>query len=39
VFYLVQMAELAVGLVQLTLMSLNFRDGLKLAGRLRRAQS
>ncbi len=39
VFYLVQMAELAVGVVQLTLMSLNFRDGLKLAGRLRRAQS
>lgn len=39
VFYAVQMAELAVGVVQLTLMGLNFRDGLKLAGRLRRVQS
>ena len=39
VFYVVQVVELAVGVVQLTLMSLNFRDGLKLAGRLRRAQS
>lgn len=39
VFYGVQAVELAVGLVQLALMGLNFRDGLKLAGRLRRAQS
>jgi len=39
VFYVVQMAELAVGVVQLTLMGLNFRDGLKFAGRLRRTQS
>ena len=38
-FYMVQAVELAVGGVQLTLMGLNFRDGLKLAGRLRRAQS
>lgn len=33
-FYAVQVIELMVGLVQLTLMSMNFRDGLKLAGRL-----
>lgn len=39
VFYAFQALELAVGLVQLTLMGLNLRDGLKLAGRLRRAQS
>ena len=39
VFYVVQIAELAVGIVQLPLMGLNFRDGLKLAGRLRRAPS
>jgi hypothetical protein len=38
VFYGVQMVELAIGIVQLTLMGLNFRDGLKLAGRLRRTR-
>ncbi len=38
-FYTVQAVELAVGLVQLTLMALNFRDGLKLAGRLRHAHA
>jgi hypothetical protein len=31
-FYAVQVVELAVGVVQLTLMGMNFRDGLKLAG-------
>ena len=30
-FYAVQLAELAVGAVQLTLMGMNFRDGLRLA--------
>lgn len=34
IFYAVQVVELIVGVVQLTLMSMNFRDGLKLAGRL-----
>jgi hypothetical protein len=34
-FYAVQIVELVVGVVQLTLMGMNFRDGLKLAGRLR----
>jgi hypothetical protein len=34
-FYSVQVVELIVGVVQLTLMSLNFRDGLRLAGKLR----
>ncbi|MBM5573193.1 hypothetical protein [Deefgea sp. CFH1-16] len=34
-FYVVQVIELCAGLVQLSLMSLNFRDGLKLAGKLR----
>lgn len=29
-FYTLQMLELAVGLVQLTLMGMSFRDGLKL---------
>ena len=38
VFYLVQTVELLVGAVQLPLMGLNFRDGLKLAGRLRLAK-
>ncbi|MDW5418258.1 hypothetical protein R6242_16960 [Iodobacter sp. CM08] len=38
-FYSVQMLELMVGLVQLTLMGMNFRDGLKLAGRLRPKQA
>jgi hypothetical protein len=36
-FYVVQAIELAVGLVQLTLMSRNFRTGLRLSGRLRAA--
>ena len=31
-FYAVQVVELVVGVVQLTLMGMNFRDGLKLAG-------
>lgn len=34
-FYAVQAVELIVGIVQLTLMGMNFRDGLKLAGKLR----
>jgi hypothetical protein len=33
-FYAVQVIELLVGLVQLSLLGRNFRDGLKLAGRL-----
>lgn len=37
-FYLVQGLELITGGVNLTLMSLNIRDGLKLSGRLRRAK-
>ena len=35
-FYLVQGLELIAGGVNLTLMSMNIRDGLKLSGRLRR---
>ncbi|MEO9383285.1 hypothetical protein ABI908_04020, partial [Chromobacterium phragmitis] len=35
VFYAVQALELAVGLAQLTMMGKNFRDGLRLAGKLR----
>ena len=34
-FYAVQAVELIVGVVQLILMGMNFRDGLKLAGKLR----
>ncbi|NMM36742.1 MAG: hypothetical protein HHJ09_04395 [Glaciimonas sp.] len=34
-FYAVQVVELSVGGMQFTLMSMNFRDGLKLAGKLR----
>lgn len=34
-FYIVQGLELAVGLLQLTMMGKNFRAGLRLAGRLR----
>jgi len=34
-FYSVQVVELVVGVVQLTLMGVNFRDGLRLAGKLR----
>lgn len=34
-FYAIQTVELAVGLVQLTLMGRNFRAGLSLSGRLR----
>ncbi len=34
-FYAVQVVELIVGVVQLTLMGMNFRDGLRLAGELR----
>lgn len=37
VFYVVQAAELLVGAAQLVLMGVNFRDGLKFAGRLRPA--
>lgn len=33
-FYVVQVVELCAGLAQLSLMRLNFRDGLKLAGKL-----
>jgi len=36
-FYVVQALELLVGAAQLVLMGVNFRDGLKLAGRLRPA--
>lgn len=32
-FYIVQAIELSIGVVQLTLMSLNFRDGRKLSGK------
>ncbi len=35
-FYVVQAIELLVGLVQLSLLGLSFRDGLKLAGKIRR---
>ena len=35
VFYAIQVLELLAGGMQLALMSLNFRDGLKLAGKLR----
>lgn len=38
-FYAVQAIELSVGLVQLFLMGKNFRDGLRLAGRLRFLQT
>ena len=38
-FYVVQILELAVGVVQLTLMGRSFRDGLALAGRLRQSLS
>jgi hypothetical protein len=33
-FYAVQVVELIIGIVQLTLMSMNFRDGRRLAGRI-----
>lgn len=36
VFYLVQAIELVAGAVNLTLMGLNIRDGLRLSGRLRK---
>ena len=39
IFYIVQLIELVVGVVQLTLLGKSFRDGLKLAGRLRPAAS
>jgi hypothetical protein len=35
IFYTVQVIELVVGVIQLTLMGMNFRDGLKLVGKLR----
>ncbi|HXX85674.1 MAG TPA: hypothetical protein VEN29_17060, partial [Casimicrobiaceae bacterium] len=38
-FYLVQALELAAGATNITLLSLNLRDGLKLMGRLRRGTS
>lgn len=34
-FYAVQIVELLVGLIQISLLGLSFRDGLKLSGRLR----
>ena len=37
VFYAVQAAELLAGAINLTLMGLNIRDGLKMSGRFRRA--
>lgn len=36
-FYLVQLLELAAGAVNLTLLTRNLRDGLRMKGRLRRA--
>jgi hypothetical protein len=33
-FYAVQVVELIIGIVQLTLMSMNFRDRRRLAGRI-----
>ncbi|CCE12054.1 conserved membrane hypothetical protein [Bradyrhizobium sp. STM 3843] len=36
-FYIVQACELVAGAVNLTLLALNMRDGLKMKGRLRRA--
>jgi len=38
-FYAVQVVELIVGAVQLALMGANFRDGLRLSGKLRRHAS
>ncbi|WP_108681157.1 hypothetical protein [Methyloceanibacter sp. wino2] len=38
VFYLVQAVELVAGAVNITLLGLNMRDGLKMAGRLRARQ-
>lgn len=38
-FYAVQIIELVVGAVQLTLLGRSFRDGLRLAGRLRASQA
>ena len=35
IFYIVQAIELVVGAINLTLMSMNIRDGLKLSGRFR----
>ena len=35
IFYIVQVIELVAGAMQLTLLGLNFRDGLKMTGRLR----
>jgi hypothetical protein len=35
-FYLVQAIELAAGAVNVTLLTLNMRDGIKMKGRLRR---
>jgi hypothetical protein len=32
-FYAVQVVELVIGVVQLALMGMNFRDGIKLAGK------
>ncbi|MFT4267964.1 MAG: hypothetical protein QM586_12210 [Xenophilus sp.] len=37
-FYAIQVIELIAGAAQLTLLGLNFRDGLKLAGRLHSAR-
>lgn len=37
-FYIIQVLELCVGLVQITLLGLSFRDGLKLVGKLRPAR-
>lgn len=35
IFYTVQVVELVAGMAQLSLLGLNFRDGLKMTGRLR----
>ena len=36
-FYIVQVIELIAGAVNITLLGLNMRDGLRLSGKLRRA--
>ena len=38
-FYTVQAVELIAGVIQLTLMGMNFRDGLTLSGKLRMSRS
>jgi hypothetical protein len=35
IFYSVQLLELAIGIIQLVVLGLNFRDGLRITGRLK----